>query len=131
MKLSYRILASIYFVSMLIVSACSTQPDKPSPIPEKQISEFKNEARQVLPDGEAKELVINNCVHCHSHLLITQNQATGEGWQSMIVWMQETQGLWPLGQNEEAIVAYLAKNFAPQSTGRRIPLVVEEWYELK
>ena len=34
-----------------------------------------------------------------------------EGWKEMIVWMQETQGLLDLGEDELPILKYLAKNF--------------------
>lgn len=77
------------------------------------------------------ELVIANCTPCHSAKLISQNRATKEGWKNTIVWMQQTQNLWDLGENEEKIIAYLAKNYAPELQGRRKPLENIEWYELK
>ena len=77
------------------------------------------------------ELVIANCTGCHSSKLVTQNRATEEGWKSMIEWMQATQNLWDLGANEEKIIAYLAKNYAPEALGRRKPLTGIEWYELE
>lgn len=113
------------------IIGCSPQQEKQSPLEEKQITTFKEDARIALPEGEAKEMVIANCVHCHGYKLITQNKATREGWQSMIVWMQETQGLWPLGTAEEALLDYLEKHFAPEQQGRRAPLTDIDWYELK
>lgn len=79
---------------------------------------------------ENYELVVANCTGCHSSKLVTQNRATKEGWQNMIQWMQETQNLWELGENEEKIVEYLAKNYAPASQGRRANLQQIDWYEL-
>ncbi|MFP4090849.1 MAG: hypothetical protein ACLFUB_11340 [Cyclobacteriaceae bacterium] len=76
------------------------------------------------------QLVVNNCTSCHSSKLVTQNRATKEGWKKMIKWMQETQNLWDLGENEEPIVEYLAKNYAPEFKGRRAALTNVEWYEL-
>ena len=123
-----RILPLILLVTII---ACSKPAeDKPSPLPQKQITQFKDDARAELPEGEAKEMVVANCVHCHGHKLITQNSASREGWQNMIIWMQETQGLWPLGPNEDKILDYLAEHFAPQNKGRRSPLTDIEWYEL-
>ncbi len=75
------------------------------------------------------ELVVANCTVCHSSKLVTQNRATREGWESMIRWMQATQKLWDLGENEDIILDYLAKNYAPKATGRRAPLADIEWYE--
>ena len=31
----------------------------------------------------------------------------------MIRWMQETQGLWPLGEDEDRVLNYLAANYGP------------------
>lgn len=78
------------------------------------------------------ELVRANCTACHSANLITQNRASREGWQEMIVWMQAEQGLWDLGTNETPILNYLAANYAPEEIGRRSNLDVEaiEWYLL-
>ncbi|MCE7053520.1 hypothetical protein LZF95_02440 [Algoriphagus sp. AGSA1] len=78
------------------------------------------------------ELVKANCTNCHSSALILQNRFTREDWHAKIVWMQETQGLWELGESESLILDYLAENYAPEAPkGRRIPLSGIEWYELK
>jgi hypothetical protein len=114
--------------------------------PEKTIALFKEKERETvvlvpgivdglhvetgLIDGEGLMLVVNNCTNCHSAKLVTQNRATKEGWTQIIRWMQETQNLWDLGENEEVIVNYLSKHYAPESSGRRKPLEVE-WYELE
>lgn len=82
-------------------------------------------------EGDGRELVAMNCTRCHSAKLVTQNRATRDGWKSMIVWMQETQNLWPLGTNEPIILDYLAKNYGPQKKGRRPNLANIEWYELE
>ena len=84
-----------------------------------------------LVADDALPLVKGNCVGCHSAKLITQNRATREGWKSMIVWMQETQKLWDLGENEDEILDYLAKHYAPEQVGRRQNLQQVEWYDLK
>ncbi len=46
----------------------------------------------------------------------------------MIVWMQETQGLWDLGNNEPIILDYLAEYYSPKKVGRRASLEDVEWY---
>ena len=84
-----------------------------------------------LKAGEGLPLVITHCTGCHSAKLITQNRATKEGWESTISWMQATQNLWELGDNQEPIVSYLAKHYAPEEKGRRQPLQDIEWYELE
>ncbi|MGI9542560.1 MAG: hypothetical protein ACR2MX_04825 [Cyclobacteriaceae bacterium] len=84
-----------------------------------------------LKAGEGLDLVIGNCTNCHSAKMITQNRANKEGWESMIKWMQETQNLWDLGANQDAIVTYLSTYYAPEQKGRRQPLENIEWYEIK
>jgi len=85
-----------------------------------------------LKDDVHLDVVIANCTSCHSAKLISQNKATREGWKNMIVWMQATQGLNDLRENEPLILDYLAKHYAPQEVGRRQNLNVEEikWYVL-
>lgn len=66
--------------------------------------------------------VVAHCTACHSAALITQNRMTREGWLSTIRWMQEKQGLWPLGAHEEIVLNYLDTYYFPEETGRRKPL---------
>ena len=79
------------------------------------------------------DVVRGTCTACHSAKLVTQNRATRSGWKEMIVWMQETQGLWDLGKNEPIILDYLAKHYAPEEIERRPGLDIEEveWYILE
>lgn len=81
-------------------------------------------------DDTGMEATIQNCTSCHSAKLVTQNRMSREGWKATITWMQETQNLWDLGANEELILTYLAKNYAPTEKGRRQNLEDIEWYEL-
>lgn len=77
------------------------------------------------------ELVRAKCISCHSAKLITQNRATREGWKGMLDWMYETQNLQDLGEDEEPILDYLAKHYAPVNKGRRANLEDVEWYVLE
>lgn len=74
---------------------------------------------------------VNNCTSCHSAKLVMQNRMSAERWHATIRWMQETQNLWPLGENEAIIVDYLVTNYPPTQKGRRETLANVEWYELK
>ena len=81
--------------------------------------------------GEGLLQVKANCLSCHSAKLIAQNRFTRDGWHAKIVWMQETQGLWDLGENEPLILDYLAEHYAPETrASRRQPLTDVEWYRL-
>jgi len=111
------------------------KPVKPTEIIEKLAPEIVDgihiESGLVTVDGW--ELVLRNCTACHSGKLVTQNRATREGWEKMIRWMQETQGLWALGEAEPKILDYLAANYAPQENSRRplLDLKSIEWYILE
>lgn len=82
----------------------------------------------IVDDGF--EVVMGTCGACHSLSLVTQNRADRAGWKDIIVWMQETQKLWDLGDQEDIILDYLAKNYAPENSGRRKNLENIEWYNL-
>lgn len=79
---------------------------------------------------EGYQLVLNNCGACHSYKLVRQNSANAEGWTETIRWMQKTQKLWDLGEDEVKIVAYLSKNYGVKEVNRRKPLAQTDWYEL-
>jgi cytochrome c1 len=87
--------------------------------------------RTGLIDAEGLMTVVNNCTNCHSAKLVTQNRMNKERWIATIRWMQETQNLWDLGNNEEIIVNYLVTNYPVKKKGRREILSNVEWYELK
>ena len=83
------------------------------------------DAKTGLVKAPGFEVVSTQCTVCHSGRLISQNRADRAGWLAMIRWMQETQGLWPLAENESLVLDYLAGNYGPLSVGRRRPLPPE------
>lgn len=108
------------------------------------VQEYKNEFEEYaseiekgihMPSGLIADtgfsLVYKTCGQCHSLDLVKQNKASAQGWKDMIKWMQETQGLWDLGEDEAKIIAFLAKNYAPTNSGRRKNLENIVWYNLE
>lgn len=87
--------------------------------------------RTGLKEGEGLMAVVNNCTNCHSAQLVIQNRMNEERWLATIRWMQETQNLWDLGNNEEIIIKYLVTNYPTTKKGRRANLQNIEWYELE
>ena len=87
--------------------------------------------RTGLVEGEGMMTVVQHCTACHSAQIIIQNRMDREGWKSTIRWMQETQNLWDLGDNEDIIINYLTTHYPPQKKGRRAPLTDIDWYTLK
>jgi len=86
--------------------------------------------RTGLKEGEGLMAVVAHCTVCHSAQLIIQNRMNKERWNATIRWMQETQNLWELGEQQEVIVNYLVKNYPIYRKGRRENLQNIEWYEL-
>ncbi len=79
-----------------------------------------------LPDDPAKPLVIGHCSACHSLDLVTAQRGDAAFWLKTIRWMQETQNLWVIpGEQEKAIVGYLATHLAEGDFARRPNLPVE------
>ena len=87
--------------------------------------------RTGLVAADGLQTVITNCTPCHSSKLIIQNRMGAEQWNATIRWMQKTQGLWDLGENQKVIVDYLVENYPPLEKGRRVPLTNIEWYALE
>ncbi len=66
------------------------------------------------------EIVKGQCTACHSARFITSQQGDRETWESMIRWMQKTQGLWQIPATmETTILDYLAANYPPGKPSRR------------
>ena len=66
------------------------------------------------------QLVLGNCIACHSPKLVTQQRGTREQWLHMIRWMQEKQNLWQFEPEiEDRILTYLAENYPPREDQRR------------
>ncbi|WP_035917604.1 hypothetical protein [Flavimarina sp. Hel_I_48] len=86
--------------------------------------------RTGLVEADGLMTVVNNCTNCHSSKLIVQNRMDEERWKATIKWMQETQNLWDLGENEQIIIDYLVTNYPPEEKGRRPNLENIEWYQL-
>lgn len=69
------------------------------------------------------ELVRAHCGACHSYRLITAQRGDAGFWRDTIDWMQRTQNLWKLPDDQEqVIVDYLAGAYAGSDWGRRPPL---------
>ncbi len=141
-RIVYRILivfCTIVLVVALIggyiISEC--EPNEENTVPEEQ-QDYGMEGVEngvhlrtglVAADG-LKETVIN-CTSCHSADLIIQNRLDRDSWVSTIRWMQETQNLWDLGENEDIIINYLVTNYPAIEKGRRENLKNVDWYQLE
>jgi hypothetical protein len=148
LKQTHRFLNLMYAVIIVTIGAMVTYVINPDffdlsseqmivevPIPtEEDRDRIENgiHVRTGFIDAEGMYVVIANCTNCHSAKLVTQNRMTAERWNETIKWMQETQNLWDLGENQEIIVNYLVTNYPPKKSGSRRAILTDiEWYEAK
>jgi hypothetical protein len=69
------------------------------------------------------EMVMAHCGACHSYQLVTAQRGDDAFWLRTIRWMQRTQNLWAIPEEQEAaIVVYLSANYNETDWGRRPPL---------
>ncbi len=125
-------------------AGCSSSKEAkaPAPAPEPVKVEKKAEHKEEAKKEEAKadikhdpetglkmvgdwEKVKLQCTPCHSAALVTQNKGDKRQWLEMIRWMQATQKLWDLGDDEPLILEYLSTYYGPTKAYRRPPLKVE------
>lgn len=126
-------LALIASIIGILYNGSKLKPEEPTSVEaDFQDKEFDNgiHIRTGLKQGEGLTTVIAHCTACHSAQVIIQNRMNEERWNATIRWMQETQNLWDLGENQEVIVNYLVKNYPVINKGRRGNLENIEWYEL-
>ncbi len=67
-----------------------------------------------LPDTAGREETFYTCSACHSFTLVAQQGLTREGWDELIDWMVEEQGMdEPDPETRERILTYLTRWFGP------------------
>lgn len=65
-----------------------------------------------LPRTEGYEAVFNSCSGCHSLRTVMQQRLTAAGWDSVLTWMVEQQGMPPLEPDRRAqIIVYLTRHY--------------------
>ncbi len=75
-------------------------------------------AFQALQPGPGRELVLANCLPCHSTAVIASSHLSRERWDQTITRMQKQNGLWPLTPDtRKQIVDYLAATQPPSDPG--------------
>lgn len=74
-----------------------------------------------LPPGEGRDDVITYCGACHSLGLVVQQGLTRKGWEELLQWMYEEQGMSQLDPEEEKrILDYLAENVGRAQQKQRL-----------
>ncbi len=66
----------------------------------------------VLVVADGVEDTYYSCVACHSEMIVAQQGLTRHGWEELLVWMVEEQGMPELDPETQAIVLdYLSTNY--------------------
>ena len=64
-------------------------------------------------DKEAYELVDAYCTACHSASIVMQQRATPERWKELLVWMEQTQGMAKIPDEDEVLILeYIGTHFS-------------------
>ncbi|MDG4647836.1 cytochrome c [Roseibacterium sp. SDUM158017] len=65
-----------------------------------------------LYPAEGARITYDYCASCHSTMLVAQQGQTREGWDDLLRWMVEKQGMQPIPDaDREAILDYLAEHY--------------------
>ncbi len=72
------------------------------------------ETPEALPEAPGREETFYACVACYGTAVIRRSRLTREGWDELMDWMTEKQGMARLeGEDRRVIVDYLARVFPP------------------
>ncbi|MDG1892819.1 MAG: hypothetical protein P8L18_16060 [Verrucomicrobiota bacterium] len=103
-----RLLTISIVASMLSVFVCLVLADEIGR--EIRPPKLKVDASYVLREGAGRELVVANCMPCHSTAIVAANHMSRKGWSDTIRTMREQNGMWPLAPEiERQILDYLEK----------------------
>lgn len=65
-----------------------------------------------LYPAEGAGVTYDYCASCHSEMLVAQQGQTREGWEELLQWMVEKQGMQPIPENDrEMILDYLSTHY--------------------
>lgn len=75
-------------------------------------------AIQQLKAGKGRELILANCLPCHSTAVIASTHQTREKWDLTITKMQKQNGMWPIVPSiRKQILDYLEATQPPADPG--------------
>jgi competence protein ComEA len=76
-------------------------------------------AKQELPPGEGRELLLKTCVGCHQITVVTSQHRSESKWTDTIVEMRN-RGANGSDEDMEQIIHYLTANFGPESAPAKV-----------
>lgn len=72
----------------------------------------------LLPEGEGKELLLSNCIGCHTVQMFAPHQWDIQGWRKNVTFMRKVFGATLPEGKDETLASYLTDAFAPTSSLR-------------
>ena len=84
-----------------------------SATPDQGAAETETESELgLLVSGPGAEETYNNCTACHSERIVAQQGLTKSGWEELLEWMVEEQGMAEIEEPDYSlIINYLAENY--------------------
>jgi hypothetical protein len=80
--------------------------------------QLNTSAIQQLKPAKGRELILANCIPCHSTAVIAATHQTRERWDQTITKMQKQNGMWPvLPSIRKQILDYLEATQPPSDPG--------------
>lgn len=74
----------------------------------------------LMPEGEGKAEVGAYCAACHSLRLVIQQGQTREGWEYLLHWMEDEQGMTAIEEPDRTLVLdYLSKFYGTDRADAR------------
>lgn len=99
-------------VSMLLAAGLALAPLGLHTSAQAQTADEEDNEFGVLKVADGVEETYYNCVACHSERIIAQQGLTRDGWDELLVWMVEEQGMHDIEDPERSIILdYLAEHY--------------------
>ena len=108
----------IIFTGLLILAVITPQQPHAADAPPASPANLNISAIQQLKPAKGRELVLANCIPCHSTAVIAASHLTREKWEQTITKMQKQNGMWPLlPAIKNQILDYLEATQPPSDPG--------------
>tara|TARA_B100000929_G_scaffold35684_1_gene25557 strand:+ start:1249 stop:1671 length:423 start_codon:yes stop_codon:yes gene_type:complete len=100
-----RVLKTWVVVIALLAVVPTALPGTPSAQRGQEALESTTEGLlEGLRPSKGREVVLENCVLCHSTAIILSSHMSRNRWDEVITWMQDEHDLWPLETVDRALI---------------------------
>lgn len=115
MKMRFRLLLPLLFLASTCLPIASSGPS--------QKATYARDPSSGLLMAPDWELVRNNCIMCHSMMIVVAQRGTRTSWERTLEWMRTQAGMPELSSDSaQRILRYLEVHQGPIAVGRRRPI---------